>query len=386
MRLTRMVLGCLIAAALCGCAGLTAAEKQGLTQFGTSTSSYADKVNTATTAAQNDILQMRLDELGFRTDVADKNFENRIMEDKSLAQYLESAPPEKPEGKQSPSGAKPKKADEKQPPSLSEHIAMMNKLALTLKEYGQALVDLANYGDPSARMNTIQDIATKSNTIMQSPVAQAQANAIGKMLAIIGNEIIEAVKKKDIKEIVKKFSPAVNSAVDLLRPEFEGEMEGTLVWNYDHLIGSYERRLPDPTKGTEAEARLAAQAALKQFEPKDYQCIDIDKIKDPKTEIEYIKEVKVKDPKKANAIAAAYVAFCAAAETRREIAVGRAKVLNMRARCKAMKDQGLEATKALKEANDKMTAALEKGTLSVTDIQDFAKKAVDFVQAINSIK
>jgi hypothetical protein len=357
-----------------------------LTQFGTSTSSYADKVNTATNAAQNDILQMRLDELGFRTDVADKNFEKRIMEDKSLAQYLESTPAEKPEGKQSPSGEKPKKADEKQPPSLSEHIAMMNNLALTLKEYGQALVDLANYGDPSARLNTIQDIATKSDTIMQSPVPQAQMKGGATIIAIIGNEIIEAVKKKDIKEIVSKFSPAVNSAVGLLRIEFEGEQEGTLVWNYDHLIGSYERRLPDPTKGTEAEARLAAQAALTQFEPKDYQCIDIDKIKDPKTNIEYIKEVKVKDAKKANAIAAAYVAFCTAAETRREIAVGRAKVINMRARCKAMKDQGLEATKALGEANDKMTAALTKGTLSVTDIQDFATKAVAFVQAINSIK
>ena len=101
MRFTRMVLGCLLAVALCGCAGLTDSEKQGLTQFGTSTSSYADKVSTATTAAQNDILQMRLDELSFPTANAEKNFENVIKDDQSFADYIESKYSEKPVEKKS---------------------------------------------------------------------------------------------------------------------------------------------------------------------------------------------------------------------------------------------------------------------------------------------
>ena len=109
------------------------------------------------------------------------------------------------------------KADEKQPPSLSDHIAMMNRLASGLKDYGQALVDLANYGDPSGRINTMQEIATNFDTVFQSPVAQSQAKVIGTLLGLVGNQVIEAVKKKNIKEIVSKFRPTVDSAVVLLR-------------------------------------------------------------------------------------------------------------------------------------------------------------------------
>jgi hypothetical protein len=58
----------------------------------------------------------------------------------------------------------------------------------------------------------------------------------------------------------------------------------------------------------------------------------------------------------------------------------------MKARLDAMQKQGLAATNALGEANDKMEAALDNGRLSVTDIQDFAQKTAAFAQAIRQIK
>ena len=131
-----------------------------------------------------------------------------------------------------------------------------------------------------------------------------------------------------------------------------------MLWNYEKLINTYADRLPDPMKGTEAAARLAAQTYLSHL--KDEATISIR--------------------------ASAYVAFCAAAETRRQIAIGRNKLLTMRPRLKTMKQQGLEATDALCTANDKMVAALATGSLSVADIQDFAQKAAAFAQAIKSLK
>lgn len=50
-----------------------------------------------------------------------------------------------------------------------------------------------------------------------------------------------------------------------------------------------------------------------------------------------------------------------------------------------MQKQGIEATDALDSANDKMMATLANGSLSFTDIQDFAQKAEAFGQAINSL-
>lgn len=389
MRFSRMVFGCLMAAALCGCAGLTAAEKQGLTQFGTSTSSYADKVSTVATAAQTDIIQMRLDALGFPTPDSETLFERVMKDDASFARYLESKGLKKPDEKQSLSSAKPEQTDGKQSPSLSDHIAMMNGLASGLKDYGQALVDLANYGDPSARLNSIQGIATNLFTIMQSSAAeQDKAKATSTVIGLVTNEIIEAVKKQNIKQTVKAFSQVVKHAAALLRAEFVGKKMGTLVYAYSAAIDTYESRLPkvDPKKSTAATARLVAQTALEQFKSEDYHCIDIVKVKDPTDPTNEYIEGKVKNPKKAVAIAAAYVAFCAAADTRREIAISRAKLLNMKERLKAMQKQGLAATNALEEANDKMVAALSTGSLSVADIQNFAQKTAAFAQAIKAIK
>lgn len=346
-RFKGMALAGLMVSALCGCAGLTAGEKQGLTQFGTSTASYADKVSAIATATQIDIRKARLEALGFPTAEAEKHFESVIKDDDSLAQYLDSKPPKQP--------------GEKKSVSLSDHIAMMNGLASGLKDYGQALVDLANYGDPSGRLNTVQGIATNLLTVMQSSAAeQAQAKAISTVIGLIGNEIIEAVKKQSIKQTVAAFSEVVKIAAAILRAEFVGEREGTLAFAYTAAIDAYANRLPkaDPRKSTEAKARqLTALSQLQAFEDKD-----------------------------SAKIAAAYVAFCAAADTRREISLGRDKLLNMRARLEAMKEQGLAATNALDEANNKMTAALANGSLSVADIQDFAQKTAAFAQAIKSIK
>jgi len=337
MRYTRMVFGCLMAVALCGC-GLTAAQKQGLTQFGTSTSSYADKVSMAATGVQTDINQIRLDSLGLPTKEAEKLFNKHVKEiqdDKdgvTFAKYIDNE-------------------------KLSKHIEMIKGLASGLKGYGQALVDLANYGDQKGRLGTIQGIATNLNSAMGSKVAKDQADAIGMVIAYVSNEIIEAVKKEDIKKIVAKFGPAVKSAVALLRAEFVGKQEGTLLYAYKAEIDTYADRLPSPTKGTVADARLAALKALS--------------------------DVKEKDTSSAKA--AAFVAYRAAADTRREIAVGRSKLHNMQARLAVMQKQGLEATDALDAANDKMMATLANGSLSFTDIQDFAQKAEAFGQAINSL-
>jgi hypothetical protein len=312
---------------------LTVAERQGLIRFGSSILTYAEKVNTVITEAKNDMNQMRFDVLGFPNPFIENLFERVTNDDASFAQYVHN-------------------------PNLSNHIVMMNELALLLKNYGQALVDLANYDDPSALSSNIKDIVTDFNIVMNSPVAQSLAKGISMVSEQADKEIRGVAKKHHIKMTMKKFEPAVNSAVALLRSEFVGEQEGTLVWNYEASIKIYADRLPNPTKGTAAQARLDAQ--------------------------KYLSEVKDKGPTRDNA--AAYAAFIAAANTRREIVVGRNMIFSMQSRLKAMKEKGLAATNALDAANNKMVAALNNDNLSVLDIQDFAKKTAAFAQAISQIK
>jgi hypothetical protein len=233
---------------------------------------------------------------------------------------------------------------------LADHIASMNGLALALKNYGQALIDLANYGDQAARLAVFNDIATKFDTAANNPVSADTAKKFGLVAGTIGNIIIEAVKKKDIKTIEAKYADALNYATGLFRIEFtKGDKDThTLSYVYKMAICDYRRSL------LPLATLHATENAIPQMTNKN--------------------------------VRGFVAAYRVDTDIRNDIVSKLLDLEKMQNRYNAIANQGVKATDSLQSANAKLQDAIANNTYNFDDLKDVVTQVESFYQAFTAIK
>jgi hypothetical protein len=226
-----LALGLLVASVSSAC-GLTSNQKQAVTAFGNGASAFGSTVESVAPKAADSIDMLREGMITYPSKASKRAFG---VEATDLPNYIYN-------------------------PNEHKHVDVVVALADALNQYGQALMDLANYGDSDARLQKFSDIAGSLDSIFRDPIATATAQAVGQTLGFAASQVSEAVKKRDLKAVVRAADPGVKAAAALLQAEFEGKTAGTLFFAYGSEIKVYV----DRTKGSVDEStEPLMNAALK---------------------------------------------------------------------------------------------------------------------------
>lgn len=296
-----------------GC-GLTSNQKTTLTSFGKSASSYGETLGSIAPSAMDAIDQMRVDNLSYATPTSRKEFDQ--VADR-IPDYVHN-------------------------PRARAHVALIVGLASALNEYGKALVDLANYGDSDERNKTFADIADKVDQAFGNPIGQAYATASGHAASLIASQVTDAIKRRDIAQVVRTYDVAIKAAGDLLIAEFKGEQEGTLFFAYNAALFAFQARIPLPehhAKAIDAEAKVWDSAAA-----------------------------------------------LSEAEGRRQIVAAQKEYTLEKTAFESLKKEGIAATTALVKAHNELVSAMDKKTPSFGAVADFAKAAASLYTEFKSAK
>ena len=286
--------------------GLTSGQKSTLTQFGNSATSYGTTVASITGQTQDNVDLMRERGLEMPTATSARAFEESRKS--GIWNYIHN-------------------------PDARAHIVLVNALASSIKSYGDALTELANYGDPAARSKTFVDIADQLDAALTMPVAKTQADFIGQAIGFVSNQVLEAVKKQDIKAIVAAYQPGIASAAKLIGSEFDGQRPGTVFFEYKNTITIYDNRIPD---------LLALQIGVGSSAPE---------------------------------------------ANNRQLVIDSIKLLEtQKAAYTDLRKKGMDASTALVKANDALATTMQSDAPSVADITDFVKQAEALYQAYKASK
>jgi hypothetical protein len=295
--------------------GLTSNQTTTLTSFGKSLSSFGQTIAAVAPSAQNAINRMRADGLSFSTASSRKEFDRASS---CLAEYVHN-------------------------PKASAHVALIVKLASALDAYGKALNDLASYGNSDQRLKTFADIADNVDGAFNDPITESYATAAGHGAGFVTNQVLEAIKKREVAAIVVAYQPAINAAGELFMAEFKGETEGTLFFAYRAELNAFHNRMPtvdhhEPTPPADSGVPWDGPVGLTE------------------------------------------------AAGRRQIVVAQMEYAQLKAAFDTLQKQGIASTSALLKAYAQLVTALNAKLPSVDAIEDFAKAAASLYSDFNTTK
>jgi hypothetical protein len=308
----RLALGFVLAGSSTAC-GLSSNQKRAVTAFGKGTSALGTTVESVAPRAADSVDRLREDMITYPTNVSKVAFEHELG---NLQSYIRN-------------------------PEEHKHVDLVVALADALNQYGQALTDLANYGDSDARMQKFSDVAGSLDSIFGDPVAKTIATGAGKTLGFAVSQVSDAVKKGELRSIVRAADPGIRAAAALLEAEFEGKVPGTLFFAYGQEIKIYgDRMKSEPSEAEHAmvPARLKADASCGL------------------PEVEY----------------------------RRHVVSAEHTLVHQSAAFLSIQETGLAATKKLVAAQDQLLKTLDADTTTWQDINDFVSSVSKLYAAFKS--